>query len=170
MTPEILNSTIFPAAFSLLPAGMDSVQARAMLLAIGLQESKLRDRAQLVGGAVEWWHSIDPPANSYYQFENVSIRLMLQHSVARHLLIPALSALDYPVDAPGIIHEAVRDNDILATILARALLRTVPEALPEQREQQRGWEQYLWAWRPGKPHPKTWAENWRKAWTVVLAN
>jgi len=170
MTPETLRDLIFPAAFPLLPPKMDTVQARAMLIAIALQESRLVHRAQLVGGAAEWWHSMDPPAHSYYQFEVVSIRLMLQHSIARPLLIPALSALDYPIDAPGIIHEAVRDNDILATILARALLRTVPEALPEQREQQRGWEQYLWAWRPGKPHPETWAENWRKAWTVVLAN
>lgn len=32
-------------------------------------------------------------------------RLMLQHSIARPLLIPALSALDYPIDAPRLIGE-----------------------------------------------------------------
>jgi hypothetical protein len=30
---------------------------------------------------------------------------MLQHSIARPLLIPALSALDYPIDAPRLIGE-----------------------------------------------------------------
>ena len=167
MTPETLRDLIFPAAFPLLPPKMDTVQARAMLIAIALQESRLVHRAQLVGGAAEWWHSIDPPAHGYYQFEVVSIRLLLQHVVARPLLIPALSALDYPLDAPGLIHEAIRNNDMLATVFARVLLYTVPESLPEEHEADRGLEQYLWAWRPGKPRPGTWPANWRLAWECV---
>jgi len=167
MTPEILNSTIFPAAFSLLPAGMDSVQARAMLLAIGLQESKLRYRAQLVGGAVNWWESRNPPAHGWFQFERPAIGLLLKHAATKLLLERVLTDLEYPAD-DSILHQALRDNDLLAVCFARALLRTVPESLPEQREQQRGWEQYLWAWRPGKPHPETWAENWSKAWETIL--
>mgnify|MGYP003133141455 CR=1 FL=1 len=167
MTPETLRDLIFPAAFSLLPPKLDTVEARAMLIAIALQESRLVHRAQLVGGAAEWWHSLDPPAHGYYQFEVASIRLMLQHSIARPLLIPALSALDYPVDAPGLIHESVRDNDILATVLARALLYTVPESLPDESERERGWNQYIFGWRPGKPRPGAWQTNWRIAWETV---
>lgn len=45
---EIIKTAINPA-LALLPATMDTPEARIMLLAIGLQESRFEHRRQLVG-------------------------------------------------------------------------------------------------------------------------
>ena len=42
---------VMPAAFSLLPPNMDSREARVMLLAIGMQESRFKHRKQIGGPA-----------------------------------------------------------------------------------------------------------------------
>lgn len=163
MIPEIMNTVIFPAAFSLLPPGMDSAQARAMLLAIGLQESKLRHRAQLVGDAREWWESKNPPAHGWFQFERPAIGLLLKHAATKLLLERVLTDLEYPAD-DSILHQALRDNDLLAVCFARALLRTVPESLPVIGDVLESERQYLWAWRPGKHDP----ERWKKSYALML--
>ena len=58
MAPEYFLDTALRGALKLLPPNMDSLAARAMVLAICLQESKLAFRKQ-VGG----------PARGYAQFE-----------------------------------------------------------------------------------------------------
>lgn len=167
MSPEIFSNYIFPAGFSLMPASYDTPNARAMLLAIGLQESRFSHRAQLVAGATDWWKSQNPPAHGWFQFERPVIGLLLKHPAARDTLLAVLGALGYPLETET-IHQALRDNDLLALVFARCLLRTVPGPLPDSSDSKTGWEQYLWAWRPGKPHPETWEANWRRAWEVVL--
>jgi hypothetical protein len=56
---------------------------------------------------------------------------------------------------------AMRYQDIVAAVAARLLVLTLPDALPNTKEQ--GWNQYIPAWRPGKPYPKTWAGHWATA-------
>lgn len=138
---------------SLLPDKMNTPEARAMLLAIGLQESRFEHRLQ-VGG----------PARGFFQFEKGGgIRGVLTHhstkgyieSVCKTLCIPATEADCY---------EAVAYNDPLACCFARLLLYTLPAKLPLKSESQKGWDQYIVAWRPGKPHPDTWSAYFNIAW------
>ena len=58
MNPEVWIKNALEPALKLLPEKMDSQAARAELVAIGLQESRLKYRAQIGG-----------PARGYHQFE-----------------------------------------------------------------------------------------------------
>jgi len=67
------------------------------------------------------------------------------------------------------------DSDAIRKVLvsgeslsfARLLLWTLPSALPTTADE--GWTQYLDAWRPGKPHPATWAGHWATADLAIPA-
>lgn len=156
-TLTYLHQIVFPAMYALLPPVCASREASAMLLAIGLQESQFLKRRQMGGG----------PARGFWQFErDGGISGVLAHHQARPLIGPVLGALCYPVYADT-CYAAVEHNDVLAASFARCLLWTVPDVLPTRDEPDRGWAQYLTAWRPGKPHPETWPDNYRQAWTVV---
>lgn len=151
-----IHKDVLPVAFAWLPARMNSQQAHAMLLAIGLQESKFEFRKQ-VGG----------PAKGFWQFEmGGGIRSILTHSVTGPILLPVLKLLGYPQDSKA-CHEAVQHNDVLAAVFARLLLWSVPGRLPERGQAEIGWIQYLEGWRPGKPHPDTWGQNFNAAWHIV---
>jgi hypothetical protein len=156
MTEFTLRFTI-PAAFSLLPESMRSEKAAAMLLAIGLQESKFRHRAQIGGPALGFW-----------QFEENGVRGVLRHAATSEPAFNALRSLSYS-DAPIIfaVHKSLCHNDVLACAFARLLLWTLPSGLADRDQPERGWEQYLAAWRPGKPHPETWKSNFNRAWSLV---
>src|SRR5688572_12878990 len=59
-TIDYVHRLVIPAAYDLLPLHMASVEATAMLLAVGWQESdSFRARAQYEGG----------PARGFWQFE-----------------------------------------------------------------------------------------------------
>lgn len=158
---KLVRGYILPAALSLLPARMDSPAARAMLVAIGLQESRFEHRRQIGG-----------PARGFPQFERGSdskgggIVGVLRHAASGAHLLPALDALRYPPDADA-LYDAIEHNDVLACVLARLLLFTLPYALPGAAEPDEGWRQYLEAWRPGRPHRATWDAFYAQAWGVV---
>lgn len=157
MTPAYALAHVLPAALALLPAKMDTPQARAMLLAVGLQESKFQHRRQ-VGG----------PARGYWQFELAGVDGVFVHSASHEHARRVCAALDYHSDTVD-VRLAIADNDILACAFARLLLWTLPDALPGRDEPDVAWAQYLDAWRPGKPHPETWAAHWATAWATVEA-
>ena len=145
-----------PAALALLPENMRSVQARAMIVAICLQESELKERRQIGG-----------PAHGYPQFEIAGARGVLKHPSSRLHVTKALYELDYRTSDPIACHDAIEHNDVLAIVFARLLLWTLPDKLPEQNQSELAWEQYLRAWRPGKPRKATWQGNFNLAWTLV---
>jgi hypothetical protein len=64
---------------------------------------------------------------------------------------------------------ALGQNDLLATAFARLLLYTDAKALPAETDASEGWDYYLRCWRPGKPHPGTWATRWSQARAAVAA-
>jgi hypothetical protein len=145
-----------PQAFALLPPSMDSVEARAMLLAIGLQESRFLHRKQIGG-----------PAKGFWQFEEGGgVKGVLSHEstsaiaqqVCNARMIPALVTRAY---------NALEEDDVLACCFARLLLYTLPWALPGPGQNNEGWRQYIAAWRPGKPHRATWDEFYQRAWAEV---
>lgn len=160
---EITKSAIDPA-LALLPKHIDTPQARVMLLAIGLQESRFGHRRQLVG--------IPPqptgPAKGFWQFERGGgVKGCMTHPVSKDLLasLAKLRGVDFTAQA---IWDAIETDDILAAGLARLLLWTDPHKLPAVNDVDGAWDLYLRAWRPGKPHVRTWAGFHRQAREYVL--
>lgn len=157
MIDHVLAYTL-PAAYSLLPKALASPEATAMLLAIGCQESGFQFRRQMGG-----------PAKSFWQFEaNGGTRGVLEHPITRTTIRYVLRELQYDIHEAGLIHQALEHNDTLAACFARCLLWTVPEPLPGPNDWQSGWDQYMEAWRPGKPHKEAWPVNFSIAWGAVL--
>lgn len=148
-----------PAAFSLLPERMDSPEARTMLLAIGLQESRFEYRKQIGG-----------PARGFWQFEEGGgVRGVLNHPASSNHAARACGALQYAPVVPT-VYFAIADNDVLALCFARLLLFTLPKPLPRRGDWKEGFDQYLQAWRPGRPRPDTWRGFFERSWEAVDSN
>lgn len=151
MTPrDVLESAIVPA-LALLPAGMDTDRARVMLVAIGLQESRLTYRRQIGG-----------PARGLWQFERGTEKSrggvwgVYLHPGSRELL-RSLCAARHVIFTPDAIYAALESDDVLAAGVARLLLYTDPKQLPALTDAEGAWRLYTErTWRPGKPHRKTW--------------
>lgn len=153
-----IGTSVLPQALSLLPERLDSAEARAMVLAIGLQESEFAARVQGGGG----------PAHGYWQFEkNGGVNGVLTTAGTLAMLRPVLHVLNYPPDVLT-CYTAITHNDVLACCFARLLLWTVPGRLPGMHESDKGWHQYRDGWRPGKPRPAAWPQNFEAAWHCVL--
>lgn len=165
MTPELLLATgIAPALAYLRGAGIqDTLAARRMMVAIALQESNLQHRRQVSADGTE-----SGPAVSFWQCEQTGAgHWLLLHKASGPILRKACSDFNVPATDAG-IWNAIRYNDVLAAIVARLNLYVLPNMLPEIPEL--GWQQYINAWRPGKPHPEKWATNWSAADIIVKAN
>ena len=158
MTPDRFMELALLPVLRLLPANMDSPPARAMLIAIALQESRMIHRRQIGG-----------PARGYWQFEQGGgVRGVLTHPVSKTHIQTVLSELDYAYDSDaGECYIAIEHNDILAAAFARLLLYTLPDALPARNAPGTAWSQYLKAWRPGKPHRDTWDAFYEQAWEIA---
>ncbi len=150
---------VVPAAMAVLPRHLDSLEARAMLIAIGLQESRFLYRRQTNFG----------PARGFWQFEKNGIRGVSKHSLTMGHLHAALREMRYEslIGQTANLHYAIEDNDVLAAVFARLLLWTVPKPLPGRNDALAGWDQYLAGWRPGAPHADTWEAHYNEAWDRV---
>lgn len=154
-TPTEMNSTaayvrgfVVPAAMSLLQPRFNTAPARAMLMAIGLQESRFSKRKQEGG-----------PARGFWQFEEGGgIAGVLVHPSTKPLIEPVLATMRY---LPRDCYQAVADNDVLACVFARLLLWTHPKPIPSEPDP--AWLYYIGTWRPGKPHRETWDEFYNHA-------
>lgn len=150
---DVLLNAVNPA-LEQLPKRMTSDPARVMLLAIGLQESKLTYRYQHASG----------PARGLWQFERVGVIGVLSFRTTNEHARSLCKLHDVrPVSYA--VHEALAGNDVLAAGFARLLLWTDPRALPAAADA--AWDYYLRNWRPGKPHPQTWLANYEQAVGVV---
>lgn len=151
MTPDHLLTLAIIPALSILPERMDSTPARAMLIAIALQESGLRHRVQ-VGG----------PARGFFQFEQIGVAGVQRHHSTQEFAAGLNQTFLY---SPNEVYRAIEHNDVLASAYARLLLWSLPDALPGGRvDSDYALGLYLKAWRPGKPRPEHWDSNWRAAW------
>lgn len=158
MTPHDFLKNALEPALLLLPQKMSTNPARAMVIAICLQESQLKDRKQIGG-----------PARSYAQFEKGGgVVGVLNHYASRQHARIVLSRLDYSEDSgPDACFIAIEHNDILCAAFSRLLLYTLPELMPVKGDPDHGWHCYQKAWRPGKPHRSTWNANFAEAWQTV---
>ena len=157
MLQQQVNDTALTPALALLPERMDSIPARRMLLAIGLQESLLVHRRQFGNG----------PARGLWQFEpgNLSalggiFRLDATREYAESIAVARGAVPTWQGVYPRLEHD-----DVLAAGMARLLLWTHPRALPEDPDE--GWRQYIDLWRPGEPHPGSWPRSWSAAQRTV---
>ena len=156
MVPEFFLETAVKGAAKLLPPVMDSPEASAMILAICLQESKLEFRRQ-VGG----------PARGFFQFERGGgVTGIFNHPASSTHIKMVCAAVNVTPTIAG-IYDALDQNDILAASAARLLLWTLPQALPLRGDAEGGWQQYIQAWRPGRPRRETWDAHFNHAWAVV---
>lgn len=154
---DYIRHVVYQAALLQLPARMDTHAARAMLTAIGMQESRLRHRRQANG-----------PARGFWQFEAGGVRGVLEHRESRPHLAPILAAMQYDQEVTT-SYAAIEHNDVLACVYARLLLWTHRAALPARGERAPAWQYYLSLWRPGKPHPETWDAFFDRAWELAEA-
>jgi hypothetical protein len=162
MTPHrLLTTAINPALAELELQGIpQNVNAARFLLTIALQESGLRYRRQVLAGGQEIGAAV-----SYFQFEKGGGCVgVMTHKAVASKMINICGAYDVAPTASA-LWEAMRYNDIVAACAARLLIYTLPGKLPATAEE--GWQQYIAAWRPGKPHPKTWQGHWHTATLAV---
>jgi hypothetical protein len=139
---------------SLLPERMDTPEARIMLVAIGLQESRFEYRFQIGG-----------PARGFWQFEKGGgVAGVITHGSTRESIARVCSDLRFEC-TPESCYIAIAYSDALACVFARLLLWTLPLPLPGNTDS--AWNQYLQAWRPGKPHPEMWDGHYAKAKKMV---
>lgn len=151
---RLLKTAVIPALEELESSGIKSTpEARQFMLSIALQESGLKHRRQVTSSGKE-----EGPASSFWQFEALGgCKGVLNHRSTSSIMQKVCAS--YNVEAtPQSLWEAMRYNDIVAACAARLLIYTLPQKLPTTPED--GWAQYVSAWRPGKPHPEKWLQNW----------
>lgn len=143
-----LDTNTIPAALDAL--GMRGFpELRVMLLAIGLQESGLTARAQVLNGGGKG------PARGLWQFERGGVRGVYLHRASNELLRVLCRARDVNFDVQQ-IWGMLEYDDVLACGVARLLLWTDPRPLPAVDDEEGAWAYYLRGWRPGKPHRDRW--------------
>lgn len=148
-----VNATIVTPGLRLLPAKMDSAEARVLMLAIGLQESRLKNRWQVIDLNRP---NVKGPARGLWQFERAGgVAGVLNHAATKRLALSACQARGV-VPAPTSVWTKLAEDDVLAAAFARLLLWSDPAPLPALGRGGEAWTYYLRTWRPGKPHRRTW--------------
>lgn len=154
---DALAQVIRPA-LRLLPAEMSSPQAEVMLLAIALQESRLKHRRQIRG-----------PARGLWQFELNGVRGVMTHPSTRARARLVCASRDVAFDASE-IYARLEHDDVLAAAFARLLLWTDSAPLPKLGDTEAAWQLYAAprrTWSPGKPHRHTWDKLYHDAHRAV---
>lgn len=153
---EILTPSFRLLAGGAIPRNYDTPEARVMLLAIGLQESRFLYRRQKGG-----------PARGFWQFEHGGgVRGVLTHVTSAREIERVLARVH--VDKAD-VYTAIEWHDTLAAVMARLLLYTDPRPLPAVTDTEGAWALYSRVWRPGKPHESTWAALHKGAYEYILS-
>jgi hypothetical protein len=137
---------------------MDTPEAELLLLAIALQESGARHRAQIKG-----------PARGYWQFERGGgFAGILAHARTGPLIHTLIDELNLSADADE-LWQALPQSELLQTCFARMLLWSDNAPLPAVGDKDAAWAVYLRNWRPGKPSRDRWDASYQGALDVVKA-
>lgn len=169
MSKQILTNVIDPALKKLASHGIPvSDAARAMLYAIGLQESILRIRYQKTQSGEGKSH-----ARGLWQFESGGgVAGVLGHkstaAIAKHYANLHVGPTGSTVNQHA-VWATLEFDDTLACIFARLLLYSDANPLPPPvaASQQAAWDYYIRNWRPGKPHADKWSANWKAALEAI---
>ena len=160
MTPQLFIDNALTPALAMLPRQMDTPQARALCIAICLQESRLEHRYQVLNSGNKG------AARGYPQFERIGIEGVLEHPASSRHIVDVLKRLDYDLTVEA-SYQAIEHHDILAVCYARLNLWSHPRALPTRDNVEGAWLYYLRCWKPGKPRHDDWEDNFETAWTLV---
>lgn len=143
----------------LLPSKFDGINARVLLLAIGLQESGFETRQQAGG-----------PARGYWQFEQGGgVHGVLTHPASSQYA-KAICGLRAVAPIESDVYGALRSDDLLGCAFARLLLWTDAQHLPALGDADGAWKYYVHNWRPGKPRPDDWPANYAQAVAQVQSS
>lgn len=158
MTPKQCISNVIMPALALLPGRMTSQVALVQLLAITMQESgpAIERRRQLGNG----------PARGLWQFEISGCQGVLEYHTTRTLAMAVCESRAVAPE-PEAVLAAVEVDDILAAAFSRLYLWTDPHPMPALGDQQGAWDLYLRTWRPGRPRPEHWPENYSAALSAI---
>lgn len=138
-----------------------SQEARCFLLAVAMQESGSHLAARYQGCPA----AAAGPARGFWQFERGGgVAGVLRHPASRGLARTICADLAI-IPEPAASWRALEGSDLLAAVFARLLLFTDAHKLPTDADE--SWQCYLRLWRPGKPHPGPWPENWAAAHHAV---
>jgi len=142
---------ILNPGLALLPMAMDTVPARVMLLAIGLQESRFEHRYQVLNGGGKG------PARGLWQFERGGgVKGVMTHHTTTGHAHRLCAERGVAWDAAA-IWAKLEFDDLLACGFARLLLYSDPKPMPPVWDVDAAWDLYAKrTWRPGKPHRDTW--------------
>jgi hypothetical protein len=157
VTPDTYIAVGIDPALRLLPNNFDSPSARAMMMAIAWQESRLQERTQLERG----------PARGYPQFELGGVTGVLRHPATAPLAAAFVNELDYSDLSPAELHATMQWDTVLMAGMTRLNLWWHAAPLPSAWQRDAGWAYYLFCWRPGKPKPLSWPESWTVGWDSV---
>jgi len=157
----IVQSAVNPA-LALLPAKMDSREARLMLLAIGLQESGFSTHVQMLPNGKRG------PAHGYLQFEKTGVAGVMNHPASRLWMVDLCKARNCAFKTEAVWAQ-IETDDVLAMGLGRLLLWTDPKPLPGILDAQGAYELYDRCWRPGRKRPKDWPANHAAARAEVMS-
>lgn len=164
MNPHYVETWAITPACRLLAgtypsARIEHTLAKVQLLAIALLESDgLRARHQYNKGPGRGlWQFEDGPRKAldllmHHPQTEEALRKLCEHFIIRWQRSELMLALTY--------------NDIFAAGVARLLLWTIPRPLPPLGNTREAWEQYLEAWRPGKPQATKWPQCYHTALLV----
>ena len=144
-------------AMRLLPPELDSRPARVQIITIGLQESLLRFRRQIVGG-----RPVGPAAGLLQFEEGGGVRGVLNHR-ATQLMAQNVCRARGVDPTPRAVWQALERDDVLAMAFGRLLLYSDPKPLPASDDVEGSWQCYLRTWRPGAVERDH--DNLRAKWT-----
>lgn len=167
MSKEILENAINPALNELTTYRIPVTdRARVMLIAIGLQESRLIHRFQIPQPQAL---NRKGPARGLWQFEaGGGVAGVMTHQSTTNAAT-AFARRFVGSTNNFAIWATLEYEDVLAAIFGRLLLWSDPRALPEPTlaNAEAAWSYYIRNWRPGKPHRHTWDGFWRQALETV---
>lgn len=156
MDLKSMNERVLTPALQLLPAQMDRPLARIMMLAINLQEDPLQERIQRGNG----------PARGLWQFERGGgVRGVLAHP-STAAIADSVCVARAVVAEESAVWRLLQTDDVLAACFARLLLWTDPKPMATNADE--GWGLYARVWRPGRPHPEKWNDNYARAHTTIM--
>jgi len=168
---NVLRVCIDPA-LKLLPARMDSVPARVIMLAITGQEADFHHRWQVFDRARP---NAMGAARGLGQFERGGgAKGVLTHPSSKPHAIEACRKLGVPATVDA-VYNALHANDVLAGVFIRLLLWTNPNALPAVGQEEAAFQLYLREWRPGawtNGNPKqrdALRQKWRGYYATAVA-
>ena len=159
MTLAFVRDKIIRTTFAeVLPGKFDSPEAEVMLLAIGQQESRFETRQQYGGPARSFWQ-MEKHGGVENVIESESTAAYARMACAHRRVRPTVDS----------VFAVLGDDDLLGCAFARLDLYANPHPLPALGSPNAAWDYYIATWRPGKPHPATWAANYARALAAVRA-